>query len=123
MDCDQQQLIKKSLLTSEQTLQRKIKEWVLAFWTERIYSKDQILALYLNRIPYGGTAYGVEEAAEIYFGKHVRDLDLAQSALLAALPVAPTYYSPFGIDPSRAIDRQHLVLDRMVENKFITFFD
>lgn len=115
-----QQLIKKSLLTSEQTIQRKIKEWVLAFWTERIYSKDQILALYLNRIPYGGTAYGVEEASEIYFGKHVRDLDLAQSALLAALPVAPTYYSPFGTDPSRSVDRQHLVLDSMVENKFVT---
>jgi len=114
-----QQLIKTSLLTPEQTVQRKIKEWILAFWTESIYSKDQILALYLNRIPYGGTAYGIEEASQVYFGKHVRELDLAESALLVGLPAAPTYYSPFGTDPSRSVDRQHKVLARMVEDKYI----
>lgn len=115
-----QQLIKTSLLTPERTITRKIKELILAFWTERLYSKDKILALYLNRVPYGGTAYGIEEAAEIYFGKQAKDLDLAQSALLAGLPQAPTYYSPFGIDPSRAISRQHQVLQRMFEDNYIT---
>ncbi|MCL4390273.1 MAG: transglycosylase domain-containing protein [Patescibacteria group bacterium] len=115
-----QQLIKNSLLTPEQTISRKIRELILAFWTDRIYSKDQILAMYLNRIPYGGTAYGVEEAAQIYFNKHAKDLDLAQAALLAGLPQAPTYYSPFGTDPSRAVDRQHEVLQRMADDGFIT---
>lgn len=115
-----QQLIKKSLLTDERTIQRKIKEAILAFWTEGLFTKDQILTMYLNRIPYGGTAYGVEEAAQVYFGKHARELTLSQSALLAALPAAPTYYSPFGTDPDRAIRRQHQVLARMVEDRYIT---
>lgn len=115
-----QQLVKKSLLSDEQTIPRKVKEIILAFWTERIYSKDQILAFYLNRVPYGGTAYGIEEASKIYFNKRAKDLTLAQSALLAGLPQAPTYYSPFGVDPQRAVNRQHKVLDRMVEDKHIT---
>ncbi len=115
-----QQLIKTSLLTPERTITRKFKELILAFWTERLYGKDKILALYLNRIPYGGTAYGVEEAAQIFFGKHASQLDLAQSALLAGLPQAPTYYSPFGTDPGRSIARQHEVLDRMLEDGYIS---
>src|SRR3989344_3103844 len=115
-----QQLVKKSLLTDEQTITRKIKEVILAFWTERIYSKDQILTLYLNRVPYGGTAYGIEEASQVFFNKHAKDLDLAESALLAGLPQAPTYYSPFGVDPQRAIDRQHHVFDRLVEDGYLT---
>ncbi len=115
-----QQLIKLSLLTPERTITRKIKELVLAFWTDKLYSKDEILTMYLNRIPYGGTAYGVEEAAQTYFDKHAKDLDLAQSALLAGLPQAPTYYSPFGLDPQRAIDRQHEVLQGMLTNGYIT---
>lgn len=115
-----QQLVKQSLLTPEQTLTRKIKEAVLAFWTEGLYSKDQILAFYLNRVPYGGTAYGIEEGAKVYFGKKAKDLTLAEAALLAGLPQAPTYYSPFGIDPERSVKRQNKVLDRMVEDKYIT---
>ncbi len=115
-----QQLIKLSLLTPERTLTRKIREAILAFWVERLYSKDQILSMYLNRVPYGGTAYGVEEAAQVYFGKHAKNLDLAESALLAGLPQAPTYYSPFGTDPQRAVDRQHQVLTRMLEDGYIT---
>lgn len=115
-----QQLIKTSLLTPERTITRKAKEIVLAFWTELIYSKNQILWMYLNRVPYGGTAYGVEEAAEIYFGKKAKDLSLAESALLAGLPQAPTYYSPFGTDPSRAIVRQKEVLQRMFEDGYIS---
>jgi membrane peptidoglycan carboxypeptidase len=114
-----QQLIKKSLLTDERTIQRKIKEAILAFWTEGLFTKDQILTMYLNRIPYGGTAYGVEEASQVYFGKHARELTLSQASLLAALPAAPTYYSPFGTDPERAIKRQHQVLARMVEDGYI----
>lgn len=115
-----QQLIKTSLLTPERTITRKVKELILAFWTERLYTKDKILALYLNRVPYGGTAYGVEEAAQVYFGKHAGQLDLAESALLAGLPQAPTYYSPFGTDPQRALTRQKEVLGRMVEDGYIT---
>ncbi|MBI3559385.1 transglycosylase domain-containing protein [Candidatus Gottesmanbacteria bacterium] len=115
-----QQLIKISLLSPERTITRKIKEAILAFWTERIYSKDQILAMYLNRVPYGGTAYGIEEAAQVYFNKHAKDLNLSEAALLAGLPAAPTYYSPFGTDPSRAIARQKQVLERMKEDGYIT---
>ncbi len=115
-----QQLIKKSLLTDEQTLTRKIKEAILATWTEQLYSKDEILAMYLNQVPYGGTAYGIEEAANVYFGKDAKDLDLAEAALLAGLPQAPTYYSPYGTDPTRAVKRQQKVLDRMVEDGYIT---
>lgn len=115
-----QQLIKTSLLTPERTLRRKLKEIVLAFWTEKIYSKDQILWMYLNRIPYGGTAYGVEEASEFFFGKKANELNLSEIALIAGLPAAPTYYSPFGSNPQRAITRQHSVLDRMVSEKYIT---
>lgn len=114
-----QQLIKTSLLTPERTITRKIKELILAFWAERLYSKDKILALYLNRVPYGGTAYGVEEAAQVYFGKHASSLTLAESTLLAGLPQAPTYYSPFGTDPGRATTRQHEVLNRMAEDGYI----
>ncbi len=115
-----QQLIKTSLLTPERTITRKIKELILAFWTEKIYTKDQILEMYLNRIPYGGTAYGAEEAALFYFNKQARGLDLAEAALLAGLPAAPTYYSPFGTDPARATSRQHKVLERMLEDGQIT---
>ena len=91
-----QQLIKNTLLTPEKSLVRKAKEAVLAIQTERLYSKDQILEMYLNQVPYGGTAYGIEEAAHQYLGKNARDLTLAESALLAGLPVAPTSFSPFG---------------------------
>ncbi len=115
-----QQLIKSALLTPEPTLTRKIKEVVLAFWAERIYSKNQILEMYFNQVPYGGTAWGVEAAAETYFNKKVSRLDLAESALLAGLPAAPTLYSPFGAHPELAQERQKEVLRRLVEDKYIT---
>src|SRR3989344_8907411 len=115
-----QQLVKQSLLTPEQTLTRKIKEAILAFWTEWLYSKNQILAFYLNRVPYGGTAYGIEEGAKVYFGKKAKDLTLAEAALLTGLPQAPTYYSPFGVDPERSIARKNKVLDRMVDDGYIS---
>lgn len=115
-----QQLIKSALLTPEVTLRRKVKELVLAFWAERLYSKDQILEMYLNQVPYGGTAWGVEAASQTYFGKNVKDLSLAESALLAGLPAAPTSYSPFGAHPELAKARQEEVLRRMAEDGYIT---
>jgi 1A family penicillin-binding protein len=115
-----QQLVKSALLTPERTLTRKIKEGILAIWVEALYSKDKILELYLNQVPYGGTAWGAESAAERYFGKNVKDLSLAESALLAGLPQAPTLYSPFGAYPEYAKDRQRAVLRRMAEDGYIT---
>lgn len=116
-----QQLVKNSLLSdSNRTITRKIKEAVLSIVTEFTYSKDQILELYLNYTPYGGTSYGIETASDTYFGKKAKDLTLAESALLAGLPQSPTRYSPFGANPELAISRQSDVLRRMVEDKYIT---
>lgn len=115
-----QQLIKSSLLSPERTVQRKVKEIVLAFATELIYSKPQILEMYLNQIPYGGTAYGIEAAAQSYFGKNAKDLTLAEAALLAGLPQSPTRYSPFGAHPEYAKERQEVVLKQMREQGYIT---
>jgi 1A family penicillin-binding protein len=114
-----QQLIKNVLLSSERTLQRKVKELVLAVLVESKYSKQQILELYLNNIPYGGEAWGVESASKKYFGKDVWELSLAESALLAGLPSSPTTYSPL-IDPTMAKQRQKYVLDRMVETGYLS---
>lgn len=115
-----QQLVKSALLSPERTITRKIKEIILAYWVEALYPKDKILELYLNQVPYGGTAWGVESAAEQYFGKKVEDLSLAEAALLAGLPQAPTLYSPFGAHPELAVTRQKDVLKRMVEDRYIT---
>lgn len=115
-----QQLIKSALLTPEVTITRKVKEIILAFWAGRIYSKDQILEMYFNQVPYGGTAWGIESASRTYFGKSARDLTLAESALLAGLPAAPTEYSPFGAHPEKAFARQTEVLRRMFEDGYIT---
>ena len=115
-----QQLVKNSLLTSEKTIRRKAQELILTVVIESIYSKDQILEMYLNTIPYGGTAYGVESASETYFGKSTKDLSLAESALLAGLPQRPSTYSPFGAHPELAKGRQEEVLRQMIANKYIT---
>ncbi len=115
-----QQLVKSALLTPERTVTRKIKEIILAFWVETLYSKDKILELYLNQVPYGGTAWGIETASEKYFGKSVKELTLAEAALLAGLPQAPTLYSPFGAYPELAVTRQKEVLRRMIEDRSIT---
>ncbi|MBI5742364.1 MAG: transglycosylase domain-containing protein, partial [Candidatus Niyogibacteria bacterium] len=85
-----QQLVKNTFLTSERTITRKIKELVLALKVERLYSKDKILELYLNEIPYGSSAFGTEAAAQTFFGKHAAELTLAESAYLVSLPNAPT---------------------------------
>lgn len=115
-----QQLIKSALLTPETTIIRKVKEIILAFWAEQIYTKDQILEMYLNQVPYGGTAWGIQAAAQTYFDKNVTDLSLAEAALLAGLPAAPTEYSPFGSHPEKAVIRQQEVLRSMVETGAIT---
>ncbi len=114
-----QQLIKITLLTPKRTFTRKIREAVLAVATEIIYSKKQILEMYLNHAPYGGTAYGIEQAAKLYFGKSAKDLKLSEASLLAGLPQAPTAYSPFGSRPENAKDRQLSVLRRMREDGYI----
>ncbi len=115
-----QQLVKNALLSPERTLIRKIKEAILSFQVELNFTKDQILEMYLNEVSYGGTAYGIEEASLSYFGKDVRDLNLAESAFLAGLPKSPTKYSPFGQDPNAAFARQKDVLKLMRINRFIT---
>ncbi len=115
-----QQLVKTSLLTPERTVVRKIKEIILAFATEFLYSKNKILEMYLNQVPYGGTAYGIEAASQTYFGKKAKDLTIAEGALLAGLPEAPTTFSPFGSHPELAISRQKQVLNAMLEEGYIT---
>lgn len=115
-----QQLVKNALLTNERSWQRKAKEAILAILTETIYSKEQILEMYLNYISYGGTAVGVESAAHMYFDKQAKDLTIAEAALLAGLPQAPSRYSPFGSSPERAKERQLEVLRRMEEEHYIT---
>jgi len=114
-----QQLVKTVLLTPERTVQRKIKEVLLAPLVELRFSKDQILEMYLNQVPFGGTAWGIEAASERYFGKSVKDLTLAEASLLAGLPQAPTYYSPYGANPELSKGRQKAVLNRMVQDGYI----
>ncbi len=115
-----QQLVKNVLLTSDRTIIRKIKEFVLAIQIERKYTKDQILQMYLNEAPYGGTAWGVEAAAETYFGKKVTDLNLIESAVIAGLPQSPSRYSPYSSTPKAYIQRTKDVLRRMREDGYIT---
>jgi penicillin-binding protein 1C len=115
-----QQLIKNSLLTPEKTWRRKTQEAILSIWAEKIFNKDEILQMYFNEIPYGGTAYGVEEASQKYFNKHVWNLKPAESALLAGLTRAPSDFSPFGSYPEKAKDRQKKVITEMIKAGFIT---
>jgi len=115
-----QQLVKNTLLSPERTLVRKIKEIILAVLVETKFSKDEIFQMYLNEVGYGGAAYGVEEAAQMYFGKSAKNLTLAEAALLAGLPASPTSFSPFGAYPQKAKERQLLVLRRMRQEGFIS---
>lgn len=115
-----QQVIKNSVLQREKKLTRKIKEAILAVKLERVLSKDEIFAVYLNESPYGGTIYGVEEASQAFFGKKASDVTLAEAAYLAALPQAPTYLSPYGNNREDLEARKRTVLDRMVFNQQIT---
>ncbi|MBI5456238.1 PBP1A family penicillin-binding protein [Candidatus Kaiserbacteria bacterium] len=114
-----QQVVKNTLLTKDKTLIRKAKEIVLALKLERIATKDEILNIYLNETSYGGTIYGVEEAANYFFGVPAKDVTLAEAAYLAALPQAPTRYSPYGNHRDELEDRKNLVLSRMKDSGFI----
>ncbi len=115
-----QQLVKNALLTPERTVIRKVKEIYLAIKIERLYSKEEILEMYLNEVPFGGTAYGIREAAKVYFNKDVKELSLAEGALLAGLIQSPTKYSPFGANPKLSINRQQEILELMATHGFIT---
>lgn len=115
-----QQVIKNSILTKDKTITRKLKEWILAVKLEKVLSKDQILNTYLNENPYGGSIYGVEEASKTFFGKSAKDVTLAEAAYIAGIPQAPTFYSPYGPNKARLDSRKNLVLQKMLENNFIT---
>lgn len=115
-----QQFVKNAILTNEKSFIRKAKEIILAYRIEKKFSKDEILQMYFNEIPYGSTAYGVEAASQLYFGKNVRDVNLAEAAILAAIPQAPTRYSPFGSHKDLLIARQQYILDLMAKYGYIT---
>ena len=115
-----QQVVKNSLLNSEKKISRKLKEWVLALKLEKVMTKDEILGAYLNEAPYGGNIYGIEEASQVYFGKNASDLTLGESAYLASLPNAPTFFSPYGPNVKRLTERKNLVLSKMLNNGFMS---
>ncbi len=115
-----QQLARSLYLTKERTLQRKIREMFLAIKIDNHLSKDAILDLYLNTVPYGSNAYGIETASETFFHKKALDLTLAESALLASLPNAPTFFSPYDIHTKALKKRQEEILMRMYELSYIT---
>ncbi|MBU4480213.1 penicillin-binding protein [Patescibacteria group bacterium] len=114
-----QQVVKNTLLTTEKKISRKLKEWVLAIKLEKVMTKEEILTLYLNEVPYGGSIYGIEEASLVFFSKNSKNLTLAESAYLASIPKAPTFYSPYGENKNKLDERKDLVLEKMLENKFI----
>ncbi|MCX6702349.1 MAG: PBP1A family penicillin-binding protein [Candidatus Wolfebacteria bacterium] len=115
-----QQLAKNAFLSSDKTFTRKIKELILANWIEKTYSKDQILNLYLNQIPYGSNAYGIEAASQTYFGKSAKDISIAEAATLAAMIQAPSHYSPWGPNRKELLARKDYALDQMNKLGFIT---
>lgn len=115
-----QQLVKNRLLSPERTVERKIREILVAILVEGTFTKDEILEMYFNEIAYGGAIYGIEEASQKYFGKSASELSLAEGVLLAGLPAAPSAYTPFGSNPELSYARQAEVLRRMVEDGYIT---
>lgn len=115
-----QQVIKNTLLNKEKTIVRKIKEVVLALKLDKSMSKDGILTIYLNDAPFGGTVYGIEEAARVFFGKSASEVTIAEAAYLASIPNAPTYYSPYGKNREALEDRKNTVINLMVEQGYIS---
>jgi len=115
-----QQVVKNSILTKDKTPTRKIKEIILALKLDGVLSKNDILTLYFNEIPYGGNVYGIEEAARRFFNKSAGELNLVESAYLAAIPKAPTYYSPYGSHRDKLEERKNLVLREMFSDGLIT---
>ena len=117
-----QQLAKNAFLTQERSIIRKIKEAFIAKELEHKYTKDEILTMYLNQIYFGQGAYGIESASMYYFGKHVKQLDVAEAATLAAIPKSPNYFNPFE-NPQESKKRQELVIDQMVKYGLISAED
>jgi len=115
-----QQFVKNALLSPKKNYIRKLKEAILTLQLESRFSKDEILEMYFNEIPYGGTAYGIESASNKYFDKSAKDLTLAEASVLAALPQAPSYYSPYGSRKDKLIARQHWVLDSLVKEGYVS---
>lgn len=115
-----QQVVKNTLLTRDKTIVRKVREWILAWKLEQQYTKNQILEFYFNDTSYGGNLYGIEAASRAFFGKSAKDLSLGEAAYLAAIPQAPTYYSPYGNNRASLDTRKNLVLDRMRQLGYIT---
>jgi membrane peptidoglycan carboxypeptidase len=115
-----QQVVKNTILTGKKSIIRKVQEWILAERLEAKYSKDQVLEFYFNVTPYGGTLYGAQAASRAFFSKDAKDLDIAESAYLAAIPQLPTYYSPYGNNRDRLDSRKNIVLDRMLQYGYIT---
>lgn len=115
-----QQLVKNTIVGGEKTYGRKIREVLLAYRIEQQYSKDEILNMYLNSIPYGSNAYGIEAASELYFDKSARDLTLAESSIIAALPQSPTFLSPYGNNTDYLFARQKWILNSLAELDYIT---
>jgi len=115
-----QQVVKNTILTGKKSIIRKLQEVILAIRLEQRYTKDQILEFYFNVTPYGGTLYGAEAASRSFFGKDAKDLDIAESAYLAAIPQLPTYYSPYGNNRAALDARKNIVLDKMLEYGYIT---
>ena len=114
-----QQFVKNAILSSDKNYVRKIKEIILAQRIEKKFSKNEILQMYLNEIPYGSNTYGVEAASQKFFAKSVKDLNLAESALLASLPQAPSRYSPYGPNLELLLGRKDYILDLMAEQGYI----
>lgn len=114
-----QQLIRSTFFSTEKTAQRKIREIILAIELDRRYSKDQILEWYLNQVPFGSNAYGVEAASQTYFGKSVSDISISEAAVLAAIIQGPSRLSPFGPNKDDLLTRKDYVLDRMAEEGFL----
>lgn len=115
-----QQLIKNAILSNERTVTRKVKELILSYQIERKFTKDEIMKLYLNEIPYGSVNYGIEAASQSFFGKSAKDLDAAEAALLSVLPKAATRYSPYGSNTDELLWWKDFVLDTMVEEGYLT---
>lgn len=115
-----QQFVKNALLTNEKSIIRKVKEIVLSYQIEKQYDKHQILEFYFNEIPYGSVVYGIESAAQTFFGKPARELTLGEAAALAAIPQRPSYFSPYGAHVNELFDRQKMILDLMEEQKYIS---
>jgi 1A family penicillin-binding protein len=115
-----QQVVKETMLTSDKSITRKLKEWVLALRLTKALTKNQILEIYLNQTPYGGNLYGVEEASQTFFGKSANDVDIAEAAYMAAVLPAPSYFSPYGYHKDQLDVRKNVVLQKMFDYGYLT---